>query len=272
VRRLTLVVVLVACLYACSTAVPRSPTAAPLGASRLASHPSSSSISSPSITDEATPGTPHNSDNGVAFEYQTPSASASISAATNQHPSAPTATTVISALPTCSPIELPDLGSKDPTSGGFGHVQPPILLSALHVTRDELASRGFDVQQLHAPSPLVALLGNVQGTGAYAYFAPSPLNQDTTLNDLYNEGGVLATEEVAYGHDAQKVKSVLGDRAFIIDLGPYKAALSLGSSLADGGRRPYDIFWSDGTHDWFVAAGTATAAEAVAVARSNYCS
>jgi hypothetical protein len=41
--------------------------------------------------------------------------------------------------------------------------------------------------------------------------------------------------------------------------------------LRPGGARPYDAYWSDGTFDWGIVAGTKTPEQAVAIAAPLYC-
>jgi hypothetical protein len=47
--------------------------------------------------------------------------------------------------------------------------------------------------------------------------------------------------------------------------------LTHGNIFSIGARNPFDLFWSEGTYDWSVVAGTDTPDEAVNIARSRYC-
>jgi Transposase, Mutator family len=107
-----------------------------------------------------------------------------------------------------------------------------------------------------------------------------PLTGDHLLRKWFNrrEGRVpvhprSARADVAVsqtqGNDAQRVFDTIGEHATVIDIGPYKAAITH-SSVYPNGMRIYLIYWSDGTLDFGVGVN-GSAAEAIETAQSMYC-
>jgi hypothetical protein len=103
------------------------------------------------------------------------------------------------------------------------------------------------------------------------YYAADLPDSATTLVDLIEHGGMMFTQSKSIGNDAATVQHEVGDRATIVQVGPYDAALIWADPFFDGGRRSFNLFWSDGSYDFGLRAGLETPEQTVGVARSTYC-
>jgi hypothetical protein len=174
----------------------------------------------------------------------------------------------------CTPIAVPDLthtGSAHP--GGY----PPdvrILAGGPPVSEEEIRATGFGLQLVPVPAPLQALIPRYRENRIQEvdqYYADK-IDVDMSANDFIAAGGVLITQAVTAGVDAQQVVENVKGAAVVLNVGPFDAAVIWGSPLRPEGARPYRVYWSDGTFDWAVIAGTEKPEDAIAIAASLYCS
>lgn len=103
----------------------------------------------------------------------------------------------------------------------------------------------------------------------YLYFSKGPIQEQTTIVDVYAGGGGFLEEVATHGQDATFVKSAVGDSATIIKVGTYDAAFDV-SSPWPGGFYTHGLYWSDGVRDFGLVVNGA-ADEVVKVAQSIYC-
>jgi hypothetical protein len=178
--------------------------------------------------------------------------------------------------PGCDAVALPALGPKqaDAPSWGGSAFAPPVYIGYQWSLADVRAS-GFDAMvPTEVPVPMQVVMTNTktgQITEMRAYFAADTPTEDTTLWELIEDGGMLFSQRHTIGNDAARVRRAVKGRAKIVQIGPHDAALIWGSPFFQGGRRPYGVYWSDGTFDFSLIAGLETPEQTVAVARSTYC-
>lgn len=215
-----------------------------------------------------------------------PSASVSQGPATSSPEALPTKATATESPdnPTgnssgCGPPEIPPLGPENVGTPPSPLVPPPRILSAGEVvtSTDDVRSRGFDAI-LPTAIPAGVLLQAITVEAGFGgsinelrlYYSPTPVNTATTLSDVIADGGMLLLQRVSRGVDAAYVKEEVGERAVIVEVGPYDAALIWGDPVHHG-VRAYSLLWSDGTYDWTLRSGFETPESAVSVGRSIYC-
>jgi hypothetical protein len=153
---------------------------------------------------------------------------------------------------------------------------PPVTVGGRMSTIEKLRSENFDV---HTPSSVEMPLRLVMATNGAdgrpnevrLYYAPDPIPIDSTLDDVINSGGIMVTQRYADGFDARSVKAEAGDRATIVLVGPYEAALIWADPFFSSSRRAFNLYWSDGTFDFLIQAGVSTADATVDAARTYYC-
>jgi len=196
----------------------------------------------------------------------------------------PTGSASAAALPPgCTLPTLPfDLYDANDDGGAYGGKDsPPSLPLTLGGTivrsLSDSSLGGYGVAlPAHAPMGLpVALIlsraGRTVGSesdpaSVSVYYTNGPFG---TLSDVLGGPGSALTIGQTEGNDAQRVVDAIGKYATVIDVGPYKAALTHSSTLPSG-IRIYAVYWSDGTLDFSVAVN-ASAAEAIKTAQSIYC-
>lgn len=201
------------------------------------------------------------------------------SESSSTRPAAPStgAATSATQAPGCAILALPELGPEVAHGPGRGRPPlPPILESGSAVlTPEEIRARGFDLVVPVAPLPLQVVIAVESAPGtieeANMYFTSEAIDEATTLTDIVRVGGVLVEQRMSQGNDAALVRSELGDRAAIIQVGPYDAALVWADPFLEGHARSYNVYWSDLSYDWAVTAWVDTPEASVAVARSVYC-
>lgn len=166
-------------------------------------------------------------------------------------------------------------------SGRTAAVEPPVLSSGTQVASvsdSALAAAGLSLPT-YAPMglPVAAIVshtGRTVGTESdpsevRVYYAKGSIGtKDTFLDILSRPGADLAVSQTQ-GNDAQRVVDTIGQAATVIEVGPYRAAITHSSTFPNG-MRIYGIFWSDGTLDFSVGVN-GSAAEAIKTARSMYC-
>lgn len=237
----------------------------------------SASEISPALVAEGTP---------VPTETPIQPTSPVVTATATRTPAEATASLIPSKAPTfssqpgCGSSQLPVLGPEEAYPPPFGRLPPPSILGSGQVVSSlqELRDRDFDARlPADVPSHLALQHMNVDSgvndsiTEWRAYYAPSPLREDTTLHDLINSGGFLLVQRRTIGHDGEFVDGQ-SSRAELVQVGPYIAALIWGDPPAHGVRRSYTLYWSDGTYDFTLKTGFDSAEPAVSVARSMHCS
>jgi hypothetical protein len=144
------------------------------------------------------------------------------------------------------------------------------------MTLDEIRGAGFQLADIRQPLlPLRLVIASRVGEDSFIevrqYFARDELGSRSTLQDLIEEGGFMLSQRPTSGHTAEQVVSEVGDRATLIAVGPLAAAVVWGDPRSAAARRPYSVYWSDGTYDFSLYAGLTDADEAVGIARSIYC-
>lgn len=224
----------------------------------------------------------------AAVILATASCSVSSSAATAPRTGGPDAT--LAAAATTPGCTLPNLSidltdAKDdgaPYAGRTVPRYPPILSTGRSVTSvagSDLASADLKLPS-HLPNglPLVALVshgGVVAGAesdpaSVGAYYSSAPIKQTDTFLDVIGHSGAIFIASSTTGTGAQRVVDTVGQRANVIQVGPYQAALTHSSTYPNG-VRTYNLYWSDGTLDYSLIVN-GSAAEAIQTAQSLYCS
>lgn len=161
-------------------------------------------------------------------------------------------------------------------------VYPQILSTGVQISSADAAGLSVKPPRLpqHQPAglPLQALTwqeGEAPGAASAtpatltAYYSAKPIGPQDTFLDVVAAPGVVLTMAEATGIDADRVLQTVGDRADIIDVGPYKAALTHSSTYANG-VRTFNLYWSDGAVDYGLVVNS-SAKEAIETAQSIYC-
>jgi hypothetical protein len=100
------------------------------------------------------------------------------------------------------------------------------------------------------------------------YYSSHPVNSGlTTIRDLLAGGGSYLQESVGAGNDAKKVLAMAGDRASLVQLAAFTAALTHTDPLP---IKTWNLVWSEGGID-FILESDSSARETVVAARSIYC-
>lgn len=177
----------------------------------------------------------------------------------------------------CEPAEEPSFAddSFTPPEARLSTAQYPRLVET--GTRiDSLALLGTEKDLYKVPaapagrSLQLMLVSPVdEGSAVAWYFASSPIDQNDTIEDFIDEGGVLVVERPAGGQDAQTVVDTVGPRATLVRVGEHTAAMVHADPTARGTRH-FQIYWSDGVLDPFVI-GNDRGSAIVNLARSLYC-
>lgn len=137
---------------------------------------------------------------------------------------------------------------------GVGDVVAPLEPSA------EQAGRPLQLILVsRAPDAYVALI-----------YSAKRISDSDTIEELFNAGGILVVQAVPTGRDGDSMKENVGKRASLVEVGPYRAALVHAEPWVSG-VRAYNLYWSDGKHDWSIQGATATPEEVIDLARSLYC-
>jgi hypothetical protein len=150
----------------------------------------------------------------------------------------------------------------------------PITRGYSPATVEQLQASDFMLQRPTTSLPSRLLLASIEGGAVeevVQVFSPQAVAADATVADVIDDGGVFLIQHPANGDDAASVKQEVGDRAYIVSVGPYDAALVWADPFFEGDKRSYNIYWSDGTYDFSVIAGLDTPEESLTFAMSLYC-
>jgi hypothetical protein len=104
-----------------------------------------------------------------------------------------------------------------------------------------------------------------------SYFGDKPVEEDVSLWDYMEAGGVMLRQRRTTGMDGAAWKALVGERAIPVAVGTSDGVLVWGDPHSEGGFRPYNVFWSDGSYDWALESGFETPDDAVDMARSTVC-
>lgn len=181
------------------------------------------------------------------------------------------------------PFDVTDASDDGGTyQGATTPVDPPILSLGTQVASVSDSALGASAglsMPTYLPmglpiSGIVSHVGRTVGTESdpsevRVYYASGSIGaKDTFLSILGRPGAVLDVAQ-SRGNDAQRVVDAIGKYASVIDVGPYKAAVTHSSTFPNG-MQIYGVYWSDGTLDFFVGVN-GSAAETIRTAQSIYC-
>jgi hypothetical protein len=115
-------------------------------------------------------------------------------------------------------------------------------------------------------------VGTDQTEGSIRFYGRRPIGQDTDLPTFLADEGILFTQvRREAGRESVSVLAVaeVGERAFIVRVGPFEAALVHGDPLYNG-VRPHGLYWSDESWDYTILADLPAEA-LVNLARNSVC-
>ncbi len=192
-----------------------------------------------------------------------PSAGAAPASTATAHPST-------SWPPGCGPSNL-DI-TESPASPGWGRAESPLLARDTVVpTFEDLPTHAFHPLRPDEPEgrPLqhILLIGN---SNISLLYAREPLDDADTLIDAYRKGTFGLTQRPFAGQDADFVLENAPRDSWRVEVGPYPAALVLGTPLTTT-IRPYGLYWADGEREWILHGDPVDPEELVDLARSIYC-
>ena len=181
--------------------------------------------------------------------------------------------------PTDSPCGPASIGAVEPDAAdapdwGGPFIQPPVRAGDAS-TVDEIRERGFDLKVPEDVALRMHLVFSDRNTKGIIfevrqYFSADEVPSNMKLDDLLQGGGMFLSQRLTIGNDAETVLAEVKD-ARLVEVGPVKAALVWGSPRREGGRRTYNLYWSDGIYDFSLRSGFETPEQAVNIARSMYC-
>lgn len=191
--------------------------------------------------------------------------------------------TAAALVPGCTLPALPfDVYDANDDGGKYGGTEIPINVPVTQGGRvvpslSDSALGGYGLAlPAHAPMglPVAAILSRAGRTvgsesdpaSVSIYYTDGPVG---TWLDILGQPGAALTIGQTEGNDAQRVVDTIGKYATVIDVGPYKAAITHSSTYPNG-MRIYALYWSDGTLDYALGVN-ASAAEAIQTAQSIYC-
>lgn len=119
--------------------------------------------------------------------------------------------------------------------------------------------------------PLQFAKGYADGSFAL-FFSARPIDTEVTLPQLWAAGGISfarwpGSEETAL---SSELLDFLGERAVLVEVGPYRGLLTWADPVGTG-VRPHYLTWTDGTYTYRVVADR-TAAATVTLVRGMVCS
>ncbi len=180
------------------------------------------------------------------------------------------------------PFDVNDANDDGGTyQGGTTPVDVPVLSLGTQVT--SVSGSAFADAGLSLPAslpmglPVAAITsraGRTVGSESdpsemRVYYAKGSIGANDTFLSILGRPGADFTVSQTQGNDAQRVIDTIGSHATIIDVGPYKAAITHSSTYPNG-MRIYLIYWSDGKLDFSLGVN-GSAAEAIKTAQSVYC-
>jgi hypothetical protein len=98
-----------------------------------------------------------------------------------------------------------------------------------------------------------------------------PIAANDTEAELLAMGALVLNQRPFSGQDGDFVLGIVPYDDWRVEVGPYSAALVLGSPTA-AGIRPFGLYWADGDREWILhGGGPARPEDLVDLARSIYC-
>lgn len=185
----------------------------------------------------------------------------------------------------CGPSGVPVLGDDDFTP--FSHQlsapdpteYPAIFGSGIAVAGPAQAAEMFPgflapparMGQATIQLILVEDVERGAGPGARVFYGTAPVGPGESLPFFVRRGGSVVRQESTKGQDARVVKETLGDRAVIVVVGRFEAALVHADPSEPSDFRPYHLYWSDDDRDWTIIAGVTDPRTLIDFARQIYC-
>lgn len=182
---------------------------------------------------------------------------------------------------------LPDLGvdlaDEDDDGEPYGGYSTPIAWPILRTGRQVASIANADIDGLAPVVPKLAPRGlSAQAVVVHdgsegapssiaSYYSSKPITETTTSRDVFVSGGATFVQEESTGKDAALVVEAIGDRATVIRVGDYDAAITHGTTMPGTSIRTWAIYWSDGKSD-FALIVNGSAKDAIEAAQSIYCS
>jgi len=146
---------------------------------------------------------------------------------------------------------------------------PAILTSGTVLDPDNLSADTSVPSELPAVKPLQLAIRFIDGSLGLLY-GDAAVEPDVSLAGYRLGGGVALIAEATTGRDAAFLFRDVGERAGLVKVGAYDAALLHGDEMATG-RRAWGLYWSDGTTD-YNATGEISPQALIRFVRSIYCS
>jgi hypothetical protein len=112
----------------------------------------------------------------------------------------------------------------------------------------------------------------IDGETVLLLYGPNEVGQDETPLEFFEAGGVVVEERPPLGTTGPYVKDAVGDKAGLVQVGPWQAALTHGDEIDVDGVRTYTLGWEDSTRGWIVEANLPEPEALIDLARSLYCS
>jgi len=160
----------------------------------------------------------------------------------------------------------------DPLVIPWGQPPEPIIRQlGPDATDREATDRGFALAtQLLSSLPVKQF--SLLGPGTFVeYFSDVSLDGSDTPSDFFKAGGIAVVQREPVQEDIVAViRATVGDRATVVSVGPFAAAMVHADPLPNG-VRVYNIWWNDGQHEWRIQAGVADAVALLDIARSMVC-